>query len=158
MEIVLHGEKVLEQLEYELMLLARHALRPYHRHEEVLDRSAMVLLSRLENVAPMTLKELAAALRLDASTVHRQVAALLRTELLAFAPNINGEVARRVTPTPTGISAMKATRAVHIQGIERVMAAWPAQRQAQFLASLQEFNGDVERLEGSPWPRGDVTS
>ncbi|MFB9163992.1 MarR family winged helix-turn-helix transcriptional regulator [Arthrobacter psychrochitiniphilus] len=158
MRIVRHEEKVLEQLEYELMLLARHALRPYHRHEEVLDRSAMVLLSWLENVTPMTLKELAAALRLDASTVHRQVAALLRTELLAYAPNTSGEVARRVTPTPAGIAAMKATRTIHAQGIERVMEEWPVARRAQFLAGLQEFNSDVERLEGSPWPRGAVTS
>lgn len=153
MGIVLHEEEVLEQLEYELMLLARHALRPYHRREEVLDRSAMVLLSRLENVEPMTLKELAAALRLDASTVHRQVAALLRTEMLAYAPNDGGELARRVASTQAGIAAMKATRNVHAQGIERVLEHWPASQREQFLALLQGFNGDVERLEGSPWPR-----
>ncbi len=150
-------EKILlEQLEYELMLLARHALRPHHRREEVLDRSAMVLLSRLENVPPMTLKELAAALRLDGSTVHRQVAALLRTEMLAYAPNDGGEVARRVAPTGAGIGAMKATRSIHAQGIERVVDGWPEPRRAHFLALLQEFNSDVERLEGSSWPRSDA--
>lgn len=153
MRIVLPEKEVLEQLEYELMLLARHALRPYHRHEEVLDRSALVLLSRLENVPPMTLKELAAALRLDASTVHRQVAALLRTEMLAYAPNDGGELARRVTPTPAGHAALAENREMYTRAVDRVVGGWSLKKKGELWALLRDFNSEVEQLEGSPWPR-----
>lgn len=150
---VLPDQSVLDQLEYELMLFSRYYLRPHHTAEQMLDRSASVLLSRLENVPAMTLKELAAVLRLDPSTVHRQVAALLRAELLAYAPNDGGEVARRVTPTDAGRAALARSRDTNATGLDRVMAGWPASKRAQFLGLLQGFNQNVEQLEGSPWPR-----
>lgn len=152
-ETVLPEKKVIGALEYELMLLARHALRPHPRSGEVLDRSAMVLLSRLENVPPMTLKELSAALRLDGSTVHRQTAALLRAGFLAYAPRDGGEVARRVAPTAAGLVALAGTRDIYEQGLEAVVRAWPDERRRQLVEILQAFNEDVERVEGGPWPR-----
>ena len=155
MLIVLHEKKVLGQLEYELMLLARHSLRPHRRHEEVLERSAMVLLSRLENVPPMTLKELSCALRLDGSTVHRQSAALLRAGLLDYAPRDGGEVARRITPTDAGIAALANTRSIYEQGLESVVRDWPDERRLQLLDMRQAFNQDVERIEGALWPRSE---
>ncbi len=158
MGTVLHEKKVLGQLEYELMLMARYALRPHHRQGEVLDRSAMVLLSRLENVPPMTLKELACALRLDGSTVHRQSAALLRAALLDYAPRDGGEVARRVTPTEAGITALGNTRRIYEQGLEGVVRDWPDERRSQLVSMLQAFNEDVERLEGALWPRSETTA
>ncbi|MEO6530109.1 MAG: MarR family winged helix-turn-helix transcriptional regulator [Specibacter sp.] len=154
---MLHEKTVLEQLEYELMLFSRYHLRPHHAAEQTLERSASILLSRLENVPAMTLKELAHALRLDGSTVHRQVAALLRAELLAYAPNDGGEVARRVTPTDAGRAALARSRDTNATGLERVMDGWPQPRRAQFLGLLQGFNQNVERLEGSPWPRDAAT-
>ncbi|PYI66842.1 MarR family transcriptional regulator [Arthrobacter livingstonensis] len=134
------------------MLLARHALRP-HRGDAVLDRSAMVLLSRLESVPPMTLKELACALRLDGSTVHRQTAALLRAGLLAYAPRDGGEVARRVAPTEAGRAALAGSREIYEQGLEGVVRHWPEERRRQLVDILQAFNQEVEGLEGGPWPR-----
>ncbi|WP_160318817.1 MarR family winged helix-turn-helix transcriptional regulator [Arthrobacter sp. ERGS1:01] len=150
---MLHNNSVVGQLEYELMLLSRYHLRPHHSKEIVLDRSAVVMLSRLENVPPMTLKELSAALRLDASTVHRQVAALLRHEYVCYAPGDGGEVARRVTPTAAGRAALLDTRAIFEEGIGRVVADWPATQQGQLRDLLRAFNEDIERLEGNAWPR-----
>ncbi|WP_207343680.1 MarR family winged helix-turn-helix transcriptional regulator [Arthrobacter sp. E3] len=158
MGTVLHETNVLGQLEYELMLLARYALRPQHRQDEVLDRSAMVLLSRLENVPPMTLKELSCALRLDGSTVHRQSAALLRAGLLDYAPRDGGEVARRVMPTLAGTAALANTRSIYEQGLEGVVRDWPAERRSQLVGMLQAFNKEVERLEGALWPRSEETA
>lgn len=152
-EYVLHENSVLERMEYELMLFSRYYLRPQHGADGLLDRSAFVLLSRLENVSPMTLKELAATLRLDGSTVHRQVAALLRPELLTYAAHDGGELARRVTPTAAGRAALEQTRDTYAQGIDRVIFEWSAAKRAQFVGLLQDFNQSVEELEGSPWPR-----
>lgn len=150
---MLDDKSVLDQLEYELMLFSRYYLRPHHTAEQMLERSASILLSRLENVPAMTLKELAGALRLDGSTVHRQVAALLRAELLAYAPNDGGEVARRVTPTDAGRAALARARDIYATGLERVMDGWPLSQREQFLGLLQGFNQNVEGLEGTPWPR-----
>lgn len=153
MGIVLHDKRVLGQLEYELMLLARYALRPQHRNEEVLDRSAMVLLSRLENVAPMTLKELSCALRLDVSTVHRQSAALLRVGLMDYAPRDSGEVARRLTHTEAGLAALAHTRTIYERGLESVVKDWSEERRVELANMLRSFNEDVEQIEGALWPR-----
>ncbi len=144
---------VLELMEYELMLFSRYYLRPQHRAEGMLDRSAFVLLSRMENVLPMTLKELAVTLRLDGSTVHRQVGALLRPELLAYAPHDGGELARRVTPTAAGRAALRECRKVYAEGIGQVISDWSEAKSEQFLKLLKDFNQGVEALEGSPWPR-----
>lgn len=146
-------ESVVGALEYELMLLSRYHLRPNDHGAAVLERSAHILLSRLEHVAPMTIKELAAALRLDGSTVHRQVAALLRRELVSYAPNDGGELARRVTPTAAGLRQLDETRRIYNEGVERVVEPWPKAKRAEFLALLRDFNFEVERLEGGRWPR-----
>ncbi len=155
---MLPTKAVLGQLEYELMLVSRYALRPHHRQEEVLDRSAVVLLSRLEHVPPMTLKELSCALRLDGSTVHRQSAALLRAGMLEYAPRDGGEVARRITPTAAGIAALAHTRTIYEQGLDDVVRGWPEERRTQLVGLLRAFNKDVERLEGGLWPRSADTS
>lgn len=73
----------------------------------------LLLLSRLELVEAMTLKELSQALTLDTSTVHRQVAALLRSEYVHYVPGLPGEVARRLAPTAAGLAALVDTRAIN---------------------------------------------
>lgn len=148
-----HEKTVLQRMEYELMLFSRYYLRPHHNAEKVLDRSAVILLSRLESAVPMTLKELAAALRLDGSTVHRQVAALLRSGLVGYAPNDGGQVARRIEPTSAGRDALRESRRIYARGIEQVIGDWPEEKREQFLGLLMDFNHEVERIEGSHWPR-----
>ena len=67
-----------EGIMYEHMLLLRVATQgvaPYGR-SSALERSATVLLARLEAGGAMSIAELAEAFDLDVSTVHRQVAAL----------------------------------------------------------------------------------
>ncbi|WP_026556496.1 MarR family winged helix-turn-helix transcriptional regulator [Arthrobacter sp. 35W] len=140
-------------IEHEIMLFSRYHLRPQHNAGEVLERSAYVLMSRLELVDPMTLKELSTALRLDASTIHRQVGVLLRRGLVAYAAVAPGEVARRITPTEEGLAELAATRSIFESGLGRVVEHWPAAKRGQFLELLLDFNKDVERLEGAPWPR-----
>lgn len=146
-------ESVVSGLEYELMLLSRYHMRPHDHGGAILDRSALILLSRLEHVPPMTIKELATSLRLDGSTVHRQVAALLRSELVSYAPNDGGELARRISPTAAGRKRLDQTRRIYTEGVERVVEPWPQEKRVRFLDLLRDFNVDVERLEGGPWPR-----
>ncbi|WP_427016013.1 MarR family winged helix-turn-helix transcriptional regulator [Pseudarthrobacter sp. P1] len=145
-------------IEHELMLFSRYHLRPQHYAGTVLERSAYVLMSRLELVDPMTLKELSTALRLDASTIHRQVGVLLNRGLVAYAAVAPGEVARRISPTAEGLAELAATRTTFVAGLGLVVENWPAAKRGQFLDLLLEFNQDVERLEGAPWPRATDTT
>lgn len=144
---------VLQEMQYELMLFFRYQLRPRDQGSPALERSAHVLLSRLERSEPMTLKELSQALRLDASTIHRQVAALLRHDHVAYVAGAAGEVARRISPTEAGLAALRETRRAHEQGLGDVVGDWPREKQQAFLGMLRDFNESVERIENTPWPR-----
>lgn len=142
-----------QQMQYELMLLSRYQLRPHPRETPMIERSAYLLLSRLELVEPMTLKELSQALRLDGSTVHRQLGALLRSGHVEYVQGMAGEVARRVAPTADGLAALIQTRASNEEGLRGVVGDWPEKERQQLLELLRKFNQDVETLEDTPWPR-----
>lgn len=142
-----------QQLQYELMLLSRYQLRPHPRDSPMIERSAYLLLSRLELVDPMTLKELSHALRLDTSTVHRQLGALLRLGYVEYVQGAPGEVARRVAPTKDGLAALVQTRSTNEEGLRGVVGTWPEKKRQQLLVLLREFNQDVETIEDAPWPR-----
>lgn len=143
----------LTHLQYELMLFSRNYLKPHHSKDQVLDRSAYVLLSRLEFAEPMTLKEISEALSLDASTIHRQSAALLKAEYLEHVAPGAGQVARRVRATASGLAALAETRRIFEQGLDSVVGNWPETKQEQFESLLRDFNQQVESLEGKSWPR-----
>ncbi len=143
----------LQDMQYELMLFSRYHLRPNHKSNLAIERSAYVLLNRLEHAEPMTLKELAQALRLDTSTIHRQVGALIRHEHVAYVPGVAGEVARRIAPTEAGIEALLKARTSDEQGLCDVVGDWPQEKQRAFMSMLRDFNETVEGLEGAPWPR-----
>lgn len=141
------------QLQCELMLLSRYQLRPQPRDVPMIERSAYLLLSRLELVDPMTLKELSHALRLDTSTVHRQLGALLRLGYVEYVLGAAGEVARRVAPTKEGLAALVQTRSSNEAGLRDVVGTWPEEKRQQLMLLLREFNQDVETIEDAPWPR-----
>ena len=143
----------LRQMQYELMLFSRYHLRPFDTAEPMLERSAYVLLNRLEHATPMTLKELSLALLLDTSTVHRQVGVLLRHGHVCYATGTPGEVARRITPTAEGLTALRGTRKSYETGLRRVVGEWPDAKQHDFMEMLREFNQTVECIEDAPWPR-----
>ncbi len=145
--------ELLEQMQYELMLLSRYQLRPHYAEEPVLERSAYVLLNRLERVEPMTLKELSRALGLDTSTIHRQVGGLLRHGYVCYAASSPSQVGRRITWTEPGRDALIAARTLYKEGLNKVVGDWSAAKQTRFMELLREFNQDVERLEQTPWPR-----
>ncbi|RBL85831.1 MarR family transcriptional regulator, partial [Streptomyces cavourensis] len=85
----------LDRIERETMLLGRymHLLAP--RAEWRLDRSAYILLSRIEVEGPMSISQLSEAFGLDASTLNRQTAAMLRAGVVERIPDPDGGIARK---------------------------------------------------------------
>lgn len=144
------------QLERELLILTRHremSAPSRTRGAEALDRSAYLLLSRLEAQGPMSIAGFMEAFGLAASTFNRQTAALLRDGLVERTLDPDGAVARKFRITQKGQDRLAADRNAVVTGLAEVVADWPPDRLAAFVADLQRFNTDIERLTGRPWPR-----
>ncbi|MDI9917346.1 MarR family winged helix-turn-helix transcriptional regulator [Rhodococcus sp. IEGM 1379] len=142
----------LVDIEYELTLLSRyHALA--QRAELHLDRSAYLLLGRLELDHPKSLKELSCAFSLDISTINRQIGALRRQGLVERVEDPEGGLARKFQPTIAGLSKLRADREHSIVGVGRVLGDWSPDSRRALSELLRQFNQSVEKLEGRDWPR-----
>ncbi|WP_419999448.1 MarR family winged helix-turn-helix transcriptional regulator [Streptomyces boninensis] len=150
-------ERSTRQIEFETMLLMRHGVLAQPRAKsaggERLDRSAYVLLSRLQLDGPMSIGQLREAFGLDASTLNRQTAGMLRAGLVERIPDPDGGIARKFRVTEEGERRLAADRTANVAGLGKVLKGWSAEEAAQFAAMLHRFNEDIERLEGRPWPR-----
>jgi DNA-binding MarR family transcriptional regulator len=140
-------------LEQELTLLSRHQLSSaQHTPELGLDRSGYQLLSRLE-LGALSLKQLAAAFRLDVSTVNRQVAALRRNDLVERIVDPDGGIARLLRPTKRGLALLQTDRAVRLSQVSNVLTSWDPDEVETLHRMLAKFNTSIEDLEGQAWPR-----
>ncbi|NGN68877.1 MarR family transcriptional regulator [Streptomyces sp. A7024] len=150
-------DKPTQLIEFETMLLMRHHVlarpRPKRDAGERLDRSAYVLLSRLQLDGPMSIGQLREAFGLDTSTLNRQTAGLLRAGLAERIPDPDGGIARKFRITAEGERRLAADRTENVEGLEKVLKGWSAEEATRFAAMLHRFNEDIERLEGRPWPR-----
>lgn len=143
------------RLSYENMLSSRYALHntPPHGREWTLDRSAALLLSRLEAEGPMTISGLADALDLDISTVHRQVAAAMKASLIERIPDPDGGQARKHQPTKEGLDRLHEEFTSRDVISQLVTKDWSAEDLETFLRLLTRFNQNLEALRDTRWPR-----
>ncbi|QBJ97737.1 MarR family transcriptional regulator [Rhodococcus sp. ABRD24] len=147
---------VTSEIEYELALLSRYYAVANQRRGRLLDRSAYIILGRLEVESPASLRMLAEAFRLDISTVNRQVSSLLKKGLVEQVADLDGGAARRFRPTALGLECLEADRALNEEGIELVLGAWGEADIRELRDCLVRFNRSVEQCEGAPWPRRDA--
>ncbi|GGV20129.1 MULTISPECIES: MarR family transcriptional regulator [Streptomycetaceae] len=148
-------EKPTDSIEYETMLLGRHVHMGARskRTGGNLDRSAYILLSRLRMQGPMSIGGLSEAFGLDASTLNRQTAAMMRAGLVDRIPDLEGGIARKFRITEEGARRLEEARTELVGGLDKVLADWSAEDVAEFAAFLKRFNTDIENLHGRPWPR-----
>jgi DNA-binding MarR family transcriptional regulator len=146
-----------DRIEREMLILTRHmelsSPRRTRPDGDALERSAYVLLSRLEVQGPMSVPDLVEAFGLAPSTFTRQTAALLREGLVERTLDPDGSVARKFRVTKEGLRRLRADREAISAGLAQVLDGWPADRLARFVADLERFNTDIERIAGRPWPR-----
>lgn len=148
-------DKPTDLVEYETMLMGRH-VHMSNRSKATsanLDRSAYILLSRLHMEGPMTIGQLSDAFGLDASTLNRQTAAMMRNGLLERIPDADGGIARKFRVTEEGALRLEMARTELVGGLDRVLEGWSAEDVAEFAVYLKRFNTDIERLDGRVWPR-----
>ncbi|MFD4181542.1 MarR family winged helix-turn-helix transcriptional regulator [Rhodococcus sp. NPDC058514] len=142
-------------LEREITLMARHAtlVNKMWLERQALDRSAYLLLYRLEISEPMTLKELADAFGLDVSTVNRQTAALVRHGLAERILDPQGGTARRLRPTDRGLRELRSDRQHNVDGITSLVADWDETDRRDLVSLLRRLNEQIEERQGLNWPR-----
>ncbi|GAA4587269.1 MarR family winged helix-turn-helix transcriptional regulator [Planotetraspora phitsanulokensis] len=146
-------QREIAEIERELRLIGRHVAMGAFGTRGRLDRSAYLLLSRIEIEGPMSIGQLAEAFGLDTSTVNRQTAALLRSGVAERIPDPDGGMARKVRITPEGLRRLHADRAWATDGLGVVLAGWTREDLAGFASVLARFNMAVEDHEGRGWPR-----
>ncbi|MFE7114751.1 MarR family winged helix-turn-helix transcriptional regulator [Streptomyces sp. NPDC057654] len=142
-------ERRLNDFERELTLLSRHFIASRGpRARQTLERSAYVLLTRLETGEPLTLKELANTFHVGVSTINRQVSAMMRKGLVERIPDPDGGMARKYRPTALGLERLRADRDVSIEGAARLIEAteWTDETTQRFLTLLSELNQSIEGL------------
>ncbi|MYR88051.1 MarR family transcriptional regulator, partial [Streptomyces sp. SID685] len=139
-------------VEFEHMVLGRHQLSSTtRRHQEGrMERSAYIMLSRIEVQGPMSIGQLSDAFQLDVSTVNRQTAHAMRAGLLERIPDPEGGMARKFRLTGEGERKLREERELHVQDLDRVFEDWSADDVENFARYLQRFNTSVERITGQP--------
>ena len=150
------SDEDLAELVRELMLVSRHIVLEVadsYGGDDRLERSAFILLSRLEAEGPMSIGELAGAFGLDTSTVNRQTAAMLRSGVAERIPDPDGGLARKLRITDEGRRRLGKERDWAVNGLRHVLQSWAPEEIDQLTAALTRFNRSIEDLSGKPWPR-----
>ncbi|MET9289460.1 MarR family winged helix-turn-helix transcriptional regulator [Nocardia beijingensis] len=149
------GDKAaLDRLTFELSLLSRHFPAALLRRPGFqLDRSAYLILTRLELDHPLSLRELSEAFQLDISTINRQVGAMRKQGLVERVPDPDGGIARKIRASAKGLELLAADRKQSRQGIGAVVAEWTEDDIDLFSRLIARFNQSVEDKEANPWPR-----
>lgn len=145
--------------QFEMLLLMRH-LNHLQRHaaweQAPLDRSAYVLLSRLDCDGALSIRELRERLGLDDSTLNRQTAAVVRAGLIERVPDPEGGVARKFQLTEVGSQRLADERSDYATELSRALDGWNRDDMADLAAGLRRFNEGFEAAEGRPWARPDA--
>jgi DNA-binding MarR family transcriptional regulator len=143
----------MDLVEIETMIFSRFSTASRHRGDPVLDRSAYLLLSRIDAARPMSINELSAALGLNPSTLTRQAAAAVRAGILQKIPDPAGGLARKYQLTDEGRQRLAAQRHAHREFLAEVLQDWSNDDVTAFAAYLCRFNSDIENRQGVTWPR-----
>lgn len=137
----------LDRIEAELTLLVRRAQK-VRLHAgapgELMERAAYAILGVLSDVGPLRSGELAGRFLLDASTVSRQVAGLVRDGLVEREADPEDGRACRLRITPRGSDALSAVRHARRRVVLELLQEWPEEDRAAFATLLERFNAGLD--------------
>lgn len=143
-----------EQLAQEFGVLVR-GLRELHgsivaQCEPPLEAAAAVLLSRVAQLAPVRLTDIACSLGLDVSTVSRQVSALVGRGWIDRSPDPQDQRAHVLDLTEQGRATAAALRATRTEVLARLLPDWTAHELRSLTTQLSRLNGDLAAGTGRP--------
>ncbi len=106
--------------------------------------ASLFLLVKLVRGGPKRAKELAEAIGADQSTVSRQVAALVKTGLIERQADPDDGRASILVPTQMGVARVQEHFVNRGQGVEPIIADWPAEDRSQFLRLLRKYHNTLQ--------------
>jgi DNA-binding MarR family transcriptional regulator len=138
-----HTERLAGELQRFARLVAR-AKGMLNVGDEGAELSALLLLFPLLHLGPLRVTDLAEVKQVDASTVSRQAAQLVKAGLARReADPVDGR-ASRLAVTSAGVAACGRLREARHALLSQVLDEWPVDRLAAFAELFQQFNTSVE--------------
>lgn len=148
------NQEIFDHIAYEVILLTRYAVQnlPAIKRETILDRSALILLTRLDMQGPMTVNELAEAFGLNVSTVHRQLKAAIANNLIETVDDPDNP-AKLHRPTTTGLKTLNRELTARREDLKKLYENWDEEEIATFARLIRKHNKALESYIELPWPR-----
>lgn len=143
-------------IEFETLAFSRHVTAAVGRgrtEDQVLEGSAYTLLSLIEAGGPSSIGTLAEITGLDASTLNRQTAALLRDGHVERVHDPAGGIARVFKLTFAGRMALEIVQSRSRGALARTLAAWSPAERDELARVLRHLNESIESQYAKPWPR-----
>ena len=109
-----------------------------------LERSAYLALRLLDTTGPTGINDIADHLRLDASTVTRQVLAMEAAGYVTREKDVHDGRRAVVTTTPAGVTALTETRAARAEVYADVLADWSDEDRRLLGELLTRLNDDLD--------------
>ena len=119
-------------------------------HDDPVDRSAIVLLSRLHEHGPLRLSDLARLLFLDLSTVSRHARALEERGFVSRAEDPDDGRAVRLRLTPGGERVLDTAVANRQAWLDRCLADWSDDERRRLAEDLDRLAGALTRGPAHP--------
>jgi DNA-binding MarR family transcriptional regulator len=143
-------------IELELIKLVRH-LETFGRRSSLyvhVDRAGYLAMRMLDGLGPVTANALAQSLRLDASTVTRQITALERLGFVERCANPADGRSSTIVLTPEGRRSMGEVERQRRRHIEALVSDWEDAGQSDLGIALTRLNAAlVESVAPSHEPR-----
>jgi DNA-binding MarR family transcriptional regulator len=136
--------RTIEQQVALLLRLADRNRRRSSRLDGTLERSAYLALSRLAADGPLSVNEIADHLRLDASTVTRQVLAMESAGYVTRERDENDGRRVVITMTPEGAAALQATSTARHDVYREIVAGWDAVDRRELGRLLTRLNAALD--------------
>lgn len=136
----------LPRLERELAFLVRWLEAVQRRRDYALERAHYLMLLLLMEDGPQSVGRIAERLRLDASTVTRQVAVMVKRGLVRKQPNPDDRRGGMVCATARGREEASQMRAQREARIEALFAAWPEAKRRQMGELLGDLNESLVQV------------
>jgi DNA-binding MarR family transcriptional regulator len=109
-----------------------------------LDWGALQVLVHLVKEGPQRQGEIAGAILLDASTVSRRVAALVKGGYVKRLPDPADGRAVRLAATDAGLGVIERFRQRRAEAFREILSSWPDEDVADFLRLLSRLNDDLD--------------
>ncbi|WP_152391646.1 MarR family winged helix-turn-helix transcriptional regulator [Paenibacillus guangzhouensis] len=134
-------QKLMDTMDFELAMLIRRALSVQSEMRlGKLDRAAYLLLYLLKNNSPMGIKAIAEELRLDGSTISRQIAAIEAKGYVERLPDPKDGRASLIQITPAGNEEFMLAKNARVQRFEEIFDSWTEEEMKQFASYLARLN------------------